>query len=87
MISNLQISKTKVIIDHLHIIPNLLLVKCSRRRFIWFATLLQNMGKIDLEKVCKKIKLEIFLLHLGIGGHGDRSAKLFGGLKPCYAGQ
>ena len=27
------------------------------------------------------------LLHLGTGGHGDRSAKLFGGQKPCYDGQ
>ena len=27
------------------------------------------------------------LLHLGIGGHGNRSTKLFGGHKPCYDGQ
>lgn len=25
--------------------------------------------------------------HLGIGGHGDRSAKLFGGQKLCYGSQ
>ena len=27
------------------------------------------------------------LLHLGIGGHGDCSTKLFGGQKPCYDSQ
>ena len=27
------------------------------------------------------------LLYLGIGGHGDRLTKLFGGHKPCYDGQ
>ena len=29
----------------------------------------------------------MLLLHLGIGGHGDRPVKLFGGHKPCYDGQ
>ena len=26
----------------------------------------------------------MLLLHLGIGGHGNRSTKLFRGHKPCY---
>ena len=27
------------------------------------------------------------MLHVGIGRHGDRSTKLFGGQEPCYGGQ
>ena len=27
------------------------------------------------------------LLHLDIGGHGDRSTNIFGGYKRCYYGQ
>ena len=27
------------------------------------------------------------MLHLGIGGHGNSSTKIFGGQKPCYNSQ
>ena len=45
------------------------------------------MAKIYLEKVAKEVKLVKLLLHLGIGGRGNHSTKLFGGRKPSYGGQ
>ena len=33
------------------------------------------MTKIALEKVAKELNLQKLLLHVGIGGHGDRSTR------------
>ena len=50
--------------------------------------LFQNMTEIVLEKIVKEVKLKLkLLLYLGIGSHGECSAKLFGSHKPYYDGQ
>ena len=52
--------------------------------YIWFAIL--KYGKDCLSS--KRIKIsKSFLKHLRIGSHGNCSAELFGGQKPCYDGQ
>ena len=48
-----------------------------------------KLTKIVLKEVAKIVIVVFrsFLLHLGIGGHGDRSTKLFGGRKRYCDGQ
>ena len=56
-------------------------MQCSLHRF-------DLMAKIAYEKVGKELKLvKVVVIHLGLGGLGDCSTKLFGGHKLCYDGQ
>ena len=62
--------------------------RCSGVHLVCLICLLQSMANIFLEEAAKELKLLLeittLLLHLGTGGHGDHSTKLFGGHKPCY---
>ena len=46
-------------------------------------------GKNDFERICEDCYCfcQKLLSHLGIGGRGDRSMKLFAGYKCCCDGQ
>ena len=43
-----------------------------------------DYGKVYFRKMCKGIKINELLLHLGSGSHGDHSARLFGSHRGFY---
>ena len=70
---------TTLIVNDQHGIPNGL---CACRRFGLVNRPIRKYGK-DFRRGCKGIKISKKLVHLGIGGHNDRLAKLFIGDKRC----